>query len=86
MTRLRLGALLDDKPVKLTVELPAGVHRTLLAYADILARENGRAIDPAKLIAPMIERFMATDRGFAKLRRARLSHSSREDTAPQEDQ
>lgn len=86
MTRLKLGALLDDKPVKLTVELPAGVHRNLLAYADILARENGRAIDPAKLIAPMIERFMATDRGFAKLRRAGLSYSSPEDTAPQEDQ
>jgi hypothetical protein len=25
--------------------------------------------DPAKLIAPMVERFMATDRAFAKARR-----------------
>ena len=35
MTKLRLSALLDDKPVKLTVELPAAVHRDLVAYAEI---------------------------------------------------
>lgn len=34
MTKLRLSALLDDKPVKLTVELPAAVHRDLVAYAE----------------------------------------------------
>ena len=33
MAKLKLGAIADDKPVKLTVELPAGVHRDLLAYA-----------------------------------------------------
>jgi hypothetical protein len=45
------------------------VHRDLLAYADVLARTTGQAIaDPAKLIAPMIELFMATDRVFAKAR------------------
>ena len=72
MSKLKLGPLADDKPVKVTIELPAGVHRDLLAYADILGRETGQAVDnPAKLIAPMIERFMATDRGFAKARRNR---------------
>jgi len=51
--------------VKLTVQLPANVHRDLLAYADALARETEQSIpDPAKLIAPMLERFMATDRTF----------------------
>lgn len=70
MTKLKLGPLVDDKPVKLTVELPAGVHRDLVAYAEALARETGRSVGtPAKLIVPMIERFMATDRGFAKARR-----------------
>ena len=33
MAKLKLGAIADDKPVKLTVELPAAVHRDLLAYA-----------------------------------------------------
>ena len=33
MAKLKLGAIADDKPVKLTVELPAAVHRDLVAYA-----------------------------------------------------
>lgn len=70
MPKLKLGALADDKPVKLTIELPATVHRDLLAYADALARETGQPIvDPSKLVAPMLARFMATDRGFVKGRR-----------------
>jgi hypothetical protein len=71
MPKLKLTAIPDDKPVKLTVELPATVHRDLVAYADILGRETGQSIvDPAKLIAPMLIRFMATDRALSKTRRA----------------
>ena len=66
---LKLGPLLDDKPVRITVELPAAVHRDLAAYADALARETGQVTEPAKLIAPMLARFMAADRGFAQRRR-----------------
>lgn len=70
MAKLKLGAIVDEKPVKLTVELPMGVHRDLLAYAEVLARETGQPIsDPSKLIAPMLVRFMATDRAFGKARR-----------------
>jgi hypothetical protein len=71
MAKLKLGTITDDKPVKLTVELPAAVHRDLLAYADALARENGQSIaGPSKLVPPMLARFMATDRAFSKARRA----------------
>lgn len=70
MTKLKLGALSDDEPVKVTVELPAPVDRELIAYAKTLERETGQTIqDPAKLIARMVDGFMATGRGFAKLRR-----------------
>lgn len=72
MTKLKLGPLDDDRPVKLTAELPAAVHRDLLAYAVALGSETGS--DPAapeKLIAPMLAKFMATDRGFARHRSAR---------------
>jgi hypothetical protein len=31
MAKLKLGTIADDKPVKLTVEFPALVHRDLLA-------------------------------------------------------
>lgn len=71
MTKLKLGPLADDKPVKISIELPAGVHRDLIAYAEALGRASGQAApDPMKLIVPMIERFMATDRAFAKTRRS----------------
>ena len=70
MTKLKLGPLPDDKPVKVTVELPAPLHRDLTAYAEVLARETSKPVtDPVKLIVPMLERFIATDRGFAKARR-----------------
>ena len=70
MTKLKLGPLADDRPVKLSVELPAAVHRDLVAYASALAAENGgMPVAPEKLVAPMLARFMATDRAFAKARR-----------------
>lgn len=72
MAKLKLGPLIEDKPVKVTVELPGALHRDLIAYAEVLARENGQpAADPVRLIVPMLERFIATDRGFASARRTR---------------
>jgi hypothetical protein len=72
MAKLKLGALDDDKPVKVSLEVPAAVHRDLVAYAEVLAGETGRPVgDPVRLIVPMVERFMASDRGFSKARRAR---------------
>lgn len=68
MPKLKLGPIADDKPVKITVELPAALHRDLADYGRLLA-EGGVPIEPAKLIVPMLERFIATDRGFAKARR-----------------
>jgi hypothetical protein len=70
MPKLKLSAVLDDKPVKLTVDLPAAIHRDLATYAELLAKETGHAaIEPAKLVAPMIARFMASDRAFVKSKR-----------------
>ncbi|WP_116970863.1 DUF2274 domain-containing protein [Blastomonas sp. UPD001] len=72
MTKLKLGPLNDDRPVKLTVEMPAAVYRDLAAYAAALAAETGgEAVTPEKLVAPMLSRFMASDRGFARGRRNR---------------
>ena len=77
MTKLKLGPLTDDKPVKISVELPAAVHRDLVAYAHVLGLTTGQtAPDPSKLIVPMIERFMATDRAFAKARRDRSAQGA----------
>jgi len=70
MTKLKLGPLIEDKPVKLTVELPGSLHRDLITYAEVLARESGQpAANPFRLIVPMLKRFITSDRGFAKARR-----------------
>lgn len=72
MAKLKLTGVPDHKPVKVTVELPAAVHRELTAYAEVFARETGQPIaDPSLLIAPMVQRFIETDREFARARRAK---------------
>ncbi|MEY9495913.1 hypothetical protein ABIF33_004933 [Bradyrhizobium elkanii] len=79
MAKLKIGTLPDDKPVKVNLELPASVHRDLVAYAKAIASESGQSVsDPGKLVAPMLARFMATDRGFSKWRRT--AHSRKEGT------
>jgi hypothetical protein len=79
LSKLKLGPLADDKPVRLTVELPAPVHRDLVTYAEVLGRQTNQAIEPAKLIAPMLARFMTTDRGFASARRRPLEQDRTSD-------
>jgi hypothetical protein len=71
MTRLKLADLADEKPVRLTIELPSRLHRELAAYA--LAVNGGDtkgAPTIERLVPPMLDRFIATDRGFAKLRKS----------------
>lgn len=71
MTRLKLADLADEKPVRLTVEVSARLHRELMAYAAALNGGDAKgAPAPERLIPPMIERFIATDRSFAKSRRS----------------
>jgi hypothetical protein len=41
----------------------------LLTLKPWRAKQSKETIEPAKLIAPMLARFMATDRAFAKARR-----------------
>lgn len=54
MAKLKLGPIADDKPVKVTVELPAPLHRDLSRYAEILGRDAGQpSTDPLRLIVPM---------------------------------
>jgi hypothetical protein len=51
MPKLKIGSIEDDKPVSLTVKLPAMVYRDLTAYAEILKREGRQSTaDPAMLV------------------------------------
>lgn len=70
MAKLKLGVVLDDRPVKLTVEVSAATHRDLIRYGQVLAEETGqKPVEVVKLIEPMLVRFMATDRAFARLKK-----------------
>lgn len=71
MTKLRLGAIPDDKPTKLSVELPGELMRMLIDYAAVHAEQQDLAkpLTPERLIPPMLERFMVSDRGFSRGKR-----------------
>jgi hypothetical protein len=75
MTRLKLADLADEKPVRVTVELSARLHRDLLAYAvAINGGEAKGAPTIARIVPPMLERFMSADREFAKARKRNQPH------------
>ena len=72
MTRLKLSDLTDEKPVRLTLDIPARLHRTLTAYAvAVNGGDSKGAPTVERLVPPMLERFIATDRAFAKARKTR---------------
>lgn len=71
MTKLRLGPIVEEKPVKVTLEIPGPLMRELSDYASVHATLTGLAspLPLERLIPPMIERFIAGDREFSKQRR-----------------
>jgi len=71
MNKLKLTHVETDKPVRVSLKLPAPLYRSVLQYAELLSKSTGQQppLEPAKLIPAMIENFIAGDRGFAKLRR-----------------
>jgi hypothetical protein len=72
-----MGVLIDDKPVKITVEFPTSVHRDLISYAEALARLSGRSIrDSANLIAPMVARFYGNGPRFPEIAKIGLARNA----------
>ncbi|MGJ4953493.1 DUF2274 domain-containing protein [Bradyrhizobium sp. HKCCYLS20291] len=72
--KLKITALPDEKPIKLTIEFPAAVHRDLKVYAEIVAGESGQVSGNLEaLVVAMVARFMATDRAFLGCKRKHVS-------------
>lgn len=72
MNKLKLRPLEDETPVKMTIEVPASTHRNLVAYAQAhAAQTGGKAAEPVRLVAPMLDQFMASDRAFVRGRKPR---------------
>jgi hypothetical protein len=78
---LKLGTIADDRPVRLTVQLPASVHRMLVGYAELHGRLTGQVLAADKLIPAILERFMASDPVFAREWR-RLERRGENPTTP----
>ena len=69
MAKLRLGPILNDKPVTRTVKLSAALDVELCAYAELYA-ESFEQVPVERLIPAMLQQFMRADRGFrARLKR-----------------
>ncbi|GCD60739.1 hypothetical protein NBRC3280_3320 [Acetobacter pasteurianus NBRC 3280] len=49
MTKLRITEIPDEKPVRVTVDLPADLPRDLVAYAALVS-QNGQPVDPTRLV------------------------------------
>jgi hypothetical protein len=81
MAKLKLPALADDRQIEMTVELPAAVHRDLVAYAEVFADEHGQTVEADKLIPLMLEQFMATDQYFARARGTKRRNGRRKEQA-----
>jgi hypothetical protein len=69
VSKLKISAIEDDKPVTMTIKLPAAIHSDPRVNAEVLKQEGGHTIDLNSLVAPMLARFMATDRAFRRARR-----------------
>ncbi|WP_439486469.1 DUF2274 domain-containing protein [Blastomonas fulva] len=75
MTRLKLSDLASEKPVRLTLEIPARLHRELAEYARAVNGGNPDGAPAIELIIPaMLDRFIATDREFARTRKSQGSN------------
>lgn len=81
MPSLKLGAIPEDKPVRMTITLPAALARDLEAYAQAWSRETGRTLAARHLVPHMLEAFIRSDKGFAAAKRA---GQNRDQTMPLE--
>jgi len=75
MTKLRITEIPDEKPVRITIDLPADLHQDIVAYAALVS-QNGQVVEPQRLLPHMIRRFINADRGFRKIRQGRRTSES----------
>ena len=77
MTKLKLGPIPDDKPVRLTIILSAELAGLLRTYADAVGSGNSKPVTVERIIPPILERFIRTDRAFMRTRRDVVASTAR---------
>ena len=74
MMKLKLGPIPDDKPVRLTIILSAELAALLRSYAEAVGSGDTKPVTVERIVPPMLERFIRTDRVFMRTRR-HVAHS-----------
>lgn len=79
MADLKLQRLPDRAPVKLTISVSPELNRALGDYAKAYEQAYGKGESLAELVPAMLEAFLASDRAFARMRKASaLNHCASE--------
>jgi hypothetical protein len=76
-TKLKLGPILDDKPVRLTITLSAELAALLRSYADAVGSRNSKPLTVERIAPPILERFIKTDRAFMRTHRHAAHNTAR---------
>ena len=79
MTKLKLGPIPDDKPVRLTVIISAELAVLLRTYADAVGSGSSKPVTVERIVPHILERFIRTDRVFMRTRR-HVAHSTARST------
>ena len=67
---LKIGALPDRTPQKLTVLVDPPLAADLDAYARIHSQKYGTEVSASALVPLMLETFLASDTGFRKAKKS----------------
>jgi hypothetical protein len=79
MTKIQLAKLVYEKPVRMVINLPADLHKELVAYGVIVAEGSEyESIEPTMLIVPMIECFLSGDKTFKKIRNRQKTEKTKD--------
>ena len=68
-TKLKVGPLVDQTPVKLSISCDPGLHADLTDYAKVHARAFGKEVTVAELAPHMLRALMDGDAAFKRSRR-----------------
>ena len=85
MMKLKLGPIPDDKPVRLTIIISAELATLLRAYAEAVGSGNTKPVTVERIVPPMLERFIRTDRAFMRTRRHFAHSTARSAQSPAEE-
>ena len=75
--KLKLGPIPDDKPVRVTITLSAELAALLRSYADAVGSRSSKPLTVERIVPPMLERFIKTDRAFMRTHRHAADNTAR---------